>query len=239
MLRVGRWFVYMLQCADGSLYTGITTDVKRRLAQHNSGKGSRAVRGKLPARLVYQKSLSSRISALKREAEIKKWPRAKKLSLAVGCFTFFLLLLLAAAVPCHSLESAEDYMKLGNEAFEKGDYDAAIHDYTLALGVDPDRIDVYLNRGSAYHNKGLFDKAIQNYDDAVNLNPNNLLCYQYRAVAYFEKEQYQKSWQDVKTLESLGGAPDPDFLEKLKAAADEKKQESTGSSIDEVFPTEP
>ena len=76
------WTVYILRCADGSLYTGITTDAKRRLAAHNSGKGSKAVRARLPACLVYAEPHADRSAALRREAEIKGWPRSAKLALA-------------------------------------------------------------------------------------------------------------------------------------------------------------
>ena len=75
------WFLYVLQCKDKSLYTGISTNVKRRIKEHSNGKGSRALRGKLPLKLVYQESCSSRSSALKREAEIKKFTHKKKLAL--------------------------------------------------------------------------------------------------------------------------------------------------------------
>lgn len=73
------YFVYMLECADGSLYTGITTDVERRLAEHTSGIGGHFTRAKKAKRIVYYEAQPSRSQALKREAEIKKWPRQKKL----------------------------------------------------------------------------------------------------------------------------------------------------------------
>jgi len=76
------WHLYIVECNDKSLYTGITTDVKRRLREHNAGKGSRALRGKLPAVLVYREKMKSRSSALKREAQIKKWTHAQKSALA-------------------------------------------------------------------------------------------------------------------------------------------------------------
>ena len=75
------WFLYILQCRDGSLYTGITTDIQRRVKEHSKGKGSRLLRGKLPVKLVYQEDHPDRSSALKREAQIKKLPREKKLTL--------------------------------------------------------------------------------------------------------------------------------------------------------------
>ena len=75
------WFVYMLRCADDSLYTGITTDVSRRCDQHNAGKASRYTRSRLPSRLVYDESVTSRSLALKREAFIKALSRIEKESL--------------------------------------------------------------------------------------------------------------------------------------------------------------
>ena len=76
-----KWFVYIVRCADGSLYTGITKDVKRRCQQHNAGTASRYTRSRLPVKLVYQESHASRSLALKREAAIKALPRREKLAL--------------------------------------------------------------------------------------------------------------------------------------------------------------
>ena len=76
-----KWFVYLLRCADGSLYTGITKDVKRRCQQHNAGTASRYTRTRLPVRMVYQEAQPSRSAALKREAAIKAMTRAEKLTL--------------------------------------------------------------------------------------------------------------------------------------------------------------
>jgi putative endonuclease len=75
------YFVYILECEDGSLYTGITTDVERRFAEHKSGIGSNFTRAKKAKRIVYTKQYPGRSSASKREAEIKAWPRARKLTL--------------------------------------------------------------------------------------------------------------------------------------------------------------
>ena len=75
------WFVYLLRCADGSLYTGITNDVPRRLEQHNAGTASRYTRSRLPAVLVYQEEQASRSLALKRELAIKALSREAKESL--------------------------------------------------------------------------------------------------------------------------------------------------------------
>jgi putative endonuclease len=77
---VDDWYVYILHCADGSLYTGIARDVQRRLQEHNGvvGVGAKYTRSRRPVTLVYQERLSSRSSALKREIEIKKLKREQK-----------------------------------------------------------------------------------------------------------------------------------------------------------------
>lgn len=75
------WFVYMLRCRDGSLYTGCTDHVERRLAVHRSGKGAKYTRSRLPVELVYQETVADRSAALRREAAIKRLPRREKLKL--------------------------------------------------------------------------------------------------------------------------------------------------------------
>ncbi|UTW46612.1 GIY-YIG nuclease family protein [bacterium SCSIO 12696] len=77
------WFVYMIRTGSGALYTGISTDVQRRLSEHRSGKGARALRGKGPLQLVYQQSVESQSKALRLEAAIKKLPKAKKEQLVI------------------------------------------------------------------------------------------------------------------------------------------------------------
>lgn len=71
----------MLECGDGSLYTGITTDVSRRLKTHQSGKGAKYTRSHLPVKLVYQECTGDKSAALRREMEIKRLPREKKLDM--------------------------------------------------------------------------------------------------------------------------------------------------------------
>jgi UV DNA damage endonuclease len=77
----GSWFVYLLRCADGSLYTGITNDLTRRLKQHNAGTASRYTRSRLPVVLVYREAQASRSHALKRELAIKGFSRQEKESM--------------------------------------------------------------------------------------------------------------------------------------------------------------
>ena len=80
--RMARWFVYLVRCADESLYTGISTDVGARVAAHNAGRGARYTRARLPVELVHVERKKSRSTALRREAAIKALPRAAKLLLA-------------------------------------------------------------------------------------------------------------------------------------------------------------
>ncbi len=72
------WCLYILRCGDGSLYTGITTDVERRLEAHRSGKGAKYTRGRGPLELLYRETCGSHSDALKRELEIKAMPREEK-----------------------------------------------------------------------------------------------------------------------------------------------------------------
>lgn len=75
------YYVYILQCADGTLYTGSTNDPQRRLKVHNSGEGAKYTRSRLPVKLVYQEEQESWNAALRREAAIKKLTRAQKKTL--------------------------------------------------------------------------------------------------------------------------------------------------------------
>ena len=72
------WKLYILRCGDGTLYTGITTDVERRLEEHRSGKGAKYTRGRAPLELVYREECSDKSTALKRELEIKAMTRQDK-----------------------------------------------------------------------------------------------------------------------------------------------------------------
>jgi len=82
---VTAWHVYILRCADHSLYTGVATDVAARVVKHNTGKGAKYTRGRLPVTLVYQEQLDGHGAALKREYVIKCLPIAAKRRLVAGC----------------------------------------------------------------------------------------------------------------------------------------------------------
>jgi len=75
------WHVYIIKCSESSLYAGITTDIPRRIKEHNSGKGGRYTRTRQPVTLLYKETYSTKSQALKREAQIKGLTREKKLTL--------------------------------------------------------------------------------------------------------------------------------------------------------------
>jgi putative endonuclease len=77
-------YVYIVECADGSLYTGWAVDVEARVKVHNAGRGARYTRTHRPVKLVYAEPQPTRAAALKREAAIKTWPRKRKLKLISG-----------------------------------------------------------------------------------------------------------------------------------------------------------
>ena len=74
-------YVYLVECANGALYTGWAMNVEQRVKAHNAGHGARYTRMHSPVRLVYAEEQPDRVAAMKRELEIKRWPREKKLRL--------------------------------------------------------------------------------------------------------------------------------------------------------------
>ena len=74
------WIVYIIKCIDGSLYTGTTNNLENRFKKHKNGKGARYTRSHAPEKIVFFEKCDNKIVALKREREIKSWPRSKKLS---------------------------------------------------------------------------------------------------------------------------------------------------------------
>ena len=75
------YFAYIIRCADGTLYTGYTDDIVRREAVHNSGRGAKYTRSRLPVKMVYHESFATRSEAMKRECAIKRLSREQKLKL--------------------------------------------------------------------------------------------------------------------------------------------------------------
>ena len=81
VLKLNQWQVYIVQCADNTLYTGVTNNLDQRLKDHNLGKGAKYTRVRLPVKLVYTEACKSRSTASQREWEIKQLPRLDKLKL--------------------------------------------------------------------------------------------------------------------------------------------------------------
>ncbi len=76
-----KWFLYILQCSDGSLYTGITNDLERRFEIHSKGRGAKYTRSRLPLTLLYSEKCRNRVAAMVRECAVKALPRKKKTEL--------------------------------------------------------------------------------------------------------------------------------------------------------------
>ena len=81
IVQDSKHYTYMLRCADGTIYSGYTTDPCRRTAEHNSGRGAKYTRSRRPVELVYQENFATKSEALKREAALKKLVHAEKILL--------------------------------------------------------------------------------------------------------------------------------------------------------------
>lgn len=79
-----KWFLYILKCKDGSFYTGITTNITRRVIEHNLGIGAKSLLGKRPVELVYSEAYNSQAEARRREEAIKSWKREYKVKLILN-----------------------------------------------------------------------------------------------------------------------------------------------------------
>ncbi len=78
------WHVYLVRCSDGSIYTGITDNVDARIKKHNSGRGAKYTAQRGPVSLLYSETVADQGSAMKREAQIKRWGKQQKENLAQG-----------------------------------------------------------------------------------------------------------------------------------------------------------
>jgi putative endonuclease len=125
------WFVYILRCKGNLLYTGITSDLERRMRQHRSGNGCRFTRCRIPVKLIYREQVSGMSDALKREAEIKRFPRKKKLAvirnragMRKSIFAIALTVFLAGAsafandapLETYRLKDGRDWIQMGRDA---------------------------------------------------------------------------------------------------------------------------
>jgi len=81
MLGKQTYYVYILLCRDGSYYTGSTNDVDKRFKEHLEGRGAKYTKSHKPEKIIYQEKFATKSEALKREAELKRWPKDKKMVL--------------------------------------------------------------------------------------------------------------------------------------------------------------
>ncbi|MBN2585054.1 GIY-YIG nuclease family protein [Patescibacteria group bacterium] len=81
---MNNWYFYILRCADGSLYVGVTQNLSQRLGRHNKGQGAAWVKQHGAAQVVYSEAYNDYLLARRREAQVKRWSRAKKESLVIG-----------------------------------------------------------------------------------------------------------------------------------------------------------
>ena len=81
-LNSGMWYVYIVRCADRTLYTGVARDLRARIEVHNAGRGAKYTRARLPVKLIYQETVANRSAAQRREHAIKRLSRAEKRALA-------------------------------------------------------------------------------------------------------------------------------------------------------------
>lgn len=84
MVFMDVWYVYILECSDGTYYTGITNDLDKRLAKHNAGRGARYTRTRRPVKMLWHEKVGEKSSAMKREIQIKKMARSQKEKLIAG-----------------------------------------------------------------------------------------------------------------------------------------------------------
>lgn len=80
-MTIAKHYTYIVQCSDGSLYTGYTTDISKRIATHNAGKGAKYTRSRLPVKLIAFREFETKSEAMRMEAQVKKVHRRKKVNL--------------------------------------------------------------------------------------------------------------------------------------------------------------
>lgn len=167
MVTPPSFFVYVLRCSDGSLYTGWTTDIERRVAEHNKGSASKYTRARLPVKLVYRESVSSKSDALKREHAIKKLSRSQKLKLTS------LTLVLAITATLFLSACAMQRIALPTFLATKTPYTAPYEsaDEPVPSSCSPVHIEGLFRHGSRYMTKdGSIKSLLKTLEDAKKRN---------------------------------------------------------------------
>ena len=109
----------------------------------------------------------------------------------------------------------EAYVNRGAAYEALGQAELAIRDFDKAIALQPAAAEAYCNRGNIQQSMGHYEAAIEDYGKAMALKPNLAAAYQNRAIAHFQIRAFDKAWADVKALRSLGGSPNPSFVEEL------------------------
>ena len=114
---------------------------------------------------------------------------------------------------------AKAYNNRGVAYAQEGSLSRAIADFTMAIANDLKDAAAYNNRGHAYAEQGNLSQAIFDYTKAIEINTFYVKAYNNREAAYYKLKEYDKAWADVHTVERMGGAVDPYFIEDLKKAS--------------------
>ena len=117
---------------------------------------------------------------------------------------------------------AKAYNNLGNIYIREGNLAQALSNYNKTIETDPTYTEAYINRGNAYSQQGNFTQALSDYDKVITINPNDAQAYINRAIAYYLLKEYDRSWNDVHTVEALGGTVNPHFINALKRSSPDK-----------------
>lgn len=188
------WFLYMLRCADGSLYTGITNDLLRRCKQHDAGTASRYTRSRRPAQLVYQEPHASKSLALRREAAVKALSRQEKIRLISRrkSMRSYSLLMMAAVLAAQLLvvpaqaQTVDDWVRKSQAALTEGRPEEALELTGKAIAADSKNARAYLIRGRAHEALQHHEQALADFDAVLRLDPQAAEAYNHRGSEHFK-----------------------------------------------------
>ena len=121
------------------------------------------------------------------------------------------------------LKNAQAYNNRGLAFFEKGQYDLAISDFSLAIAIDPKNATAYSNRGDTYLIKGQYDEAIADFSKVIEINPKLSVFYYLRGNVYFKKKDYANTWNDYHKAQELGFMIPLKVLGKLREVSGREK----------------
>ena len=124
---------------------------------------------------------------------------------------------------CKGSKSYREYYNQGVARLEKGEFDAAISDFTKAIKTRPRIAMAHFYRGRAYLGTREYDKAISDLTDAVEIDPTLAVAFNERAMVNYVRKEYDKAWEDIRMSESLGLQTSQGFLKALREASGRRK----------------